>query len=70
MIAGNLDLTMNGGNGQKGQSGGKGSKGRDNGHGVRKISLFKVQLTVLIKWLPWKNTQISIIYLDSENLFP
>ena len=36
MIAGNLDLTLNGGNGQKGQSGGKGSKGRDNGDGVRK----------------------------------
>ena len=36
MIAGNLDLTLNGGNGQKGQSGGKGSKGRDNGNGVRK----------------------------------
>ena len=36
MIAGNLELTLNGGNGQKGQSGGKGSKGRDNGNGVRK----------------------------------
>ena len=36
VIAGNLDLTLNGGNGQKGQSGGKGSKGRDNGNGVRK----------------------------------
>lgn len=35
MIAGNLDLTLNGGNGQKGQSGGRGSKGRDNGNGVR-----------------------------------
>ena len=35
VIAGNLDLTLNGGSGQKGQSGGRGSKGRDNGLGVR-----------------------------------
>lgn len=40
MIAGKLDLTLNGGNGQKGQSGGKGSKGRDNGNGVRKPFFF------------------------------
>ena len=57
MIAGNLDLTLNGGNGQKGQSGGKGSKGRDNGDGVRKL-----QLTVLIKWLPWEDTHILFIF--------
>ena len=35
VIDGNLDLTLNGGSGQKGQSGGRGSKGRDNGLGVR-----------------------------------
>lgn len=47
VIAGKLDLTLNGGNGQKGQSGGKGSKGRDNGNGVRKpFFLCTVQLTV------------------------
>ena len=34
-IAGNLELTANGGNGQKGQDGGKGNRGRDNGVGVR-----------------------------------